>query len=246
MQHRRRCNSLWCQLSFRVGIKTSCVVAAVPNPYLAFYHYLFSACVWCKRFADNNITDTHTTTSRWEREALRMALMSLRGFPTALQSWFEQHSAFCLQPFSLLLKWCWNSFGEEIKCKKCTTAMLRWETGLTDIDSNVVYMKVFCTNASVTKAMQWVMTPPSAGHVSVSHVREDVASPTRTGRRYHSFHSLFFICTQRELQPQRFGCTNTRRWKSSMKSLYSQSVLWFHFLQESYRLKYLSNVMQWG
>lgn len=128
---------------FLCWIKPNGNVAAVPNPSLAFFHYLFGACVWCKRFADNNITDPLTTTNRWEREALCMALMSPRGFRTALQSRFEQHSAFCLQPFSLLLKRCWNSFGGEIKGKKCTTAMLRWETGSTHSDSNVIYMKVF-------------------------------------------------------------------------------------------------------
>lgn len=41
---------------FLCWIKPNCNVAAAPDPYLAFFHYLFSACVWCKRFADNNIT----------------------------------------------------------------------------------------------------------------------------------------------------------------------------------------------
>lgn len=34
--------------------------------------------------------------------------------------------------------------------------------------------------------------PPCAGHVSVSRVREDVASQTRAGRHYHSFTLLYF------------------------------------------------------
>lgn len=179
---------------------------------------------------------TISQTRSQQQEALCMALMSLLGFWTALQSWFEQHRAFCLQPFSLLLKRCWNSFAEEINVKNAQQLCWDEEQGwLTVTVTWYAWRSVHRYFSHEGHAMGY--DPPSAGHVSVSHVREDAATT-----------ASLFLCLHtggRRLAAAPFGCTNTRRWKDSMKSLYSQCAV-IPFLQESYRLKYLSNVMQWG
>lgn len=95
-----------------------------------------------KRLANTDTADPLTTTTNCcERKMLFAWLWCpcrgpLKSPPITI--WTTQCS-FCLQPFSLLLKWRWKPTGEEIKSlkkKNSKTATLRWETGLVDIDSN--------------------------------------------------------------------------------------------------------------
>lgn len=152
-----------------------------------------------------------------------------------LQSRFERQTAFCLQPFSLLLNRCWNSFWEKKKSKKCTTVMLRWKTGLTDTNSNMWNtLKVFAHTSS-TNAMQWDMI-----HDGRPRLRVTKRGWSRLPETHYMtlpllpyivfFFSLVHTGSQR-LAAVLFECRNTRRWKIIWNH-FILSVRWFHFCRK--------------
>lgn len=114
---------------------------AVLNPLLLPLHYRSSGGVWCRKVGQYRYGRPTRNDNKllWKKDAICMALMSLQGpFEKPSNHNLNNTVQFCLQPFSLLLKWRWKPTGEEIKSLKKTskTAKLRWETGLVDIDSN--------------------------------------------------------------------------------------------------------------
>lgn len=118
-----------------------------------------------------------------------------------------------------------------------------------DRNSNMWYtLKVFA-HTSLTNAMQWDMT---AGHVSVSQVRNDRASQTRN-ILHVCFHIylcelwffFFFLHTKgAAAKSQLQNCLNAETQDDEKLyeiTLFSECVV-IPFLQESYRLKYLSKM----
>lgn len=185
------------------------------------------------------ISQTHLwQTNCYERDAICMALMSLRGLLKSppITIWTTQCILFtALFAFiEEMLKFL-RRINKTWKKIKCTTAMLRWETGLTHIDSNMWNTLKVLAHILLSRMPCNGIWSPSAGHVSVSQVRGDVTTT-----------ASIFIFTQKEqlAEGPLQRCLNAETQDDEKLyeiTLFSECAV-IPFLQESYRLKYLSKM----
>lgn len=103
---------------------------AVLNPLLLPLHYRSSGGVWCGKVGQYRYGRPTRDDNKllWKKDAICMALMSLQGpFEKPSNHNLNNTVQFCLQPFSLLLKWRWKPTGKEIKSLKKTAKQPRWD-----------------------------------------------------------------------------------------------------------------------